>query len=154
MNMKKAIDTQLEIGAGKDRVWQVLVDFDSYARWNPMIRKASGRAAPGARLKVRFHPPGQARAKIFRPVLTVVDPGGELRWAAGWNLPGLFGMEHYWILTALTGKRTRLLHGVVFTGLIGFLAAAVIERRISRAFDAMNQAHKTRAEQAAGTEAA
>jgi hypothetical protein len=154
MRVRKIIDTQLEIGAGKDRVWQVLADFDSYARWNPMIRRASGRAVPGARLKVCFQPPGQARARIFRPVLTVVDPGRELRWNAGWSLPGFFGMEHYWTLSVLSDERTRLLHGVFFTGIAGVLAAAVLQRMISRAFEEMNLAHKDRAEQPAGTQTA
>lgn len=154
MKVRKVIDTQLEIGAGKDRVWQVLADFDSYARWNPMIRRASGRAVPGSRLKVCFQPPGQARARIFRPVLTVVDPGRELRWTADRSFPGFFGMEHYWTLSALSDGRTRLIHGVFFTGIIGFLAAVVLQRMISRAFEEMNLAHKAHAEQPAGMETA
>ena len=35
--------TEIEINATPDKVWDVLMDFDSYPEWNPFMQSASGK---------------------------------------------------------------------------------------------------------------
>src|SRR5207245_600607 len=46
--------TETEIDAPVERVWQVLMDFDSYPRWNPFIRSIRGTPEVGSRLEVEI----------------------------------------------------------------------------------------------------
>lgn len=148
--LKKSMDTEIEINAGAERVWQELTDFDAYAAWNPMIRQASGELKAGARLQVHFQPGRSTKVRIFRPVLVTVELCRELRWSGRPRFPGLFDMEHYWIITPLSGNRSHLRHGAVVIGLAAPFSGKILRNAISRAFERMNVALKNRAEQKRG----
>ncbi len=139
------METEIEIDATAESVREVLTDLDSYARWNPMIRRASGELRVGSMLKVRFEPEG-SRGHTFRPRLTVVDPGRELRWRGWPSLPGIFGFDHYWIVEELTEGKVRLRHGANVFGLAAPLLGRAVLRSSSKPFQAMNLAHKREAE--------
>lgn len=146
---RKKLVTEIDIRAPAARVWEVLADLSSYPEWNPMIRRASGELRPGARLTVRFQPEG-SRGHTFRPKLLVVEPGRELRWLGWPRFPGLFDSEHYWRLTELEDGGTRLTHGVVVYGFLSPFAGRLMLRTSKGPFEAMNKAHKERAEGSAG----
>lgn len=38
------LNTEIEIRASAERVWNALMDFDAYPKWNPFVREISGRA--------------------------------------------------------------------------------------------------------------
>ncbi len=137
--------TEIEIEAPAVRVWEVLTDLASFPEWNPMIRRASGEVRVGSRLKVRFEPEG-SKGHTFRPRLTVVEPGRELRWVGWPSLPGIFGADHYWIMEEMPGGKTRLLHGATAFGLTAPWLGRKLLRSTKRHFEAMNRAHKLRAE--------
>lgn len=145
---KRELVTCLEVEAGRDRVWEVLADLQAYPEWNPMIRKARGELEPGSVLRVRFEPVGM-RGRDYRPRLTVVNPPGELRWTAFLNLPGIFEFEHYWILEPVGEERTLLKHGVSVSGILASLLWKIVEKTSRVPFEAMNRAHKERAEKPA-----
>ncbi|NPV60852.1 MAG: SRPBCC domain-containing protein [Actinobacteria bacterium] len=142
---RKKMETCIEIDATPERVWEVLADLSSFPQWNPMIRQASGELRDGARLKVRFEPEGR-KGRTFRPRLTVVDPGRELRWTGWPRLPGVFDMDHYWIIEEIPEGKSRLRHGASVSGLIAPLAGKALLRSAREPFEAMNRAHKLRAE--------
>ncbi|MBC7248013.1 MAG: SRPBCC domain-containing protein [Actinobacteria bacterium] len=146
--LKRELVTSLEVEAGRDRVWEVLSDLAAYPAWNPMIRRASGELAPGKVLRVRFEPEGM-RGRDYRPRLTVVEPPGELRWTAFLNLPGVFEFEHWWLLEPLAEGRTLLKHGVSVSGILAPLVWKVVVKTSRAPFEAMNRAHKERAERLA-----
>lgn len=143
---RRELNTEIEINAPAERVWKVLTDFAAYPHWNPMIRKANGELRLGARLKVRFEPEGSSRGHTFRPKLIVVNPERELRWLGWPRFPGIFDTEHYWIIEGKPEGKTHLLHGTVIYGLLSPLGGNALERTSRGAFEAMNLAHKYRAE--------
>ncbi|WP_458011591.1 SRPBCC family protein [Candidatus Solincola sp.] len=138
--------TSVVIKASPRRVWEVLTDLSSYPAWNPMIRWAEGEIREGARLRVRFHPRERKRGRTFNPRLRVVVPERELRWGGWPPLPGIFDFEHYWILEPEPGGGTLLRHGVLVKGLLAPLVMPVVERLSGGPFQAMNRAHRERAE--------
>lgn len=140
----KRMETGIDIDAPPERVWQVLTDLGAYPEWNPMIRRARGKIRVGARLKVRFEPEG-GKGHTFRPMLTVVEPGRELRWQGWPRFPRLFDMDHYWLLEP-RGKGTRLVHGSATYGLaVPFLPSGTVNS-VREPFEQMNRAMKKRAE--------
>lgn len=141
----KRLKTAINIDAPPEVVWDILTDIKTYPEWNPMIRRAEGKIRVGARLKVRFQPEG-SRGHTFRPRLTVVEPGHELRWLGWPRFPKLFDLDHYWLLEARGDGKTHLEHGSVMFGLIGSLLPQRIVDSSREPFEQMNRAMKQRAE--------
>jgi hypothetical protein len=146
---RKGFKSEIIIDAPAERIWEILTDFGSYEKWNPMIRRASGQARVGARLKVHFEPEGR-KGSNFRPKLTIVDPNRELRWLGWPRFPFVFDMDHYWLLEGLGNGRIRLEHGAVAYGLAVPFIGNVMVKSFREPFEAMNRAMKERAEGARG----
>lgn len=137
--------THIDIDAPPQRVWKVLTDFDHYHEWNPFARIA-GRPTENARLHVELTPPG-GRTTRFRPTVTRVEKGHELRWLGHLVVPGLFDGEHRFVLDPLDdGERTTLTHAEEFSGVLAPLVWRLIETGTERGFEEMNAALKRRVE--------
>jgi hypothetical protein len=141
------LNTEIEIEAPPERVWQALLAFDAYHQWNPFITHITGRAEQGAELDVTFSLP-EGSEYSARPVVVRVTPGQELCWQGTAWLKGLFDTKHWFRVQAIEGGRTRFVQGQEFKGLL----LKLMERRLTltaRGFVYMNQALKRRVEGAA-----
>src|SRR2546429_500544 len=87
------ISTTIAISASPQAVWDVIADLPGYAEWNPFIREASGELVPGTVLTLRRFP-RDGRPAVFRPRVTTVRPGRELRLLDRLLLPCLLEAEH------------------------------------------------------------
>ena len=143
----KELRTEIEIQASDKRVWQLLIDFASFPQWNPFIRQAKGEAKVGARLQVHIQPSG-ASSMTFKPTVLKVEPNRELRWLGRLLMPGLFDGEHTFTIESLEANRIRFTQREVFTGLLVPLFSRNLDTDTRRGFEEMNQALKSRAEQA------
>jgi hypothetical protein len=143
----KELRNEIEIQASDERVWQLLTDFSSFPQWNPFIRQAKGEAKVGARLEVHIQPSG-ASGMTFKPIVLKVKPNRELRWLGRLLMPGLFDGEHIFTIETLEANRVRFTQREIFTGLLVPLFARSLTTDTRRGFEEMNQALKSRAEQA------
>ena len=75
----RLIKTETIIDAPAERVWAEMTDFASFPEWNPFVRQAEGRLEPGEQLKIRLRL-DRGLKLTFKPRVTVVEPGRELRW--------------------------------------------------------------------------
>ena len=142
--MARVIHTEIHIDAPKERVWNVLADFDAHPEWNPFITGIDGEAAAGQMLTVRLRPPG-GRAMTFRPKVLAAVPGRELRWVGTLGIPGLFDGEHRFFLEDAGPGRTRFVQEEAFRGaLVPLLGRAL--QRTRAGFELMNSALKGRVE--------
>lgn len=140
------IRSEIDISATLDKVWRVLVDFDTYPSWNPFVRSINGEQAPGTQLSVTVQPEG-GRAMTFKPRLLVFEREKELRWKGKLLLPGVFDGEHYFQLTAVTPGKVHFVQGEVFSGfLVPLVFRGSMRAGTERGFAAMNRALKIRAE--------
>jgi len=144
----KELRSEIEIQASAERVWQLLTDFPSFPQWNPFIRKASGAIRVGERLEVSIQPSG-ASGMTFRPTVLKAEPNRELRWLGHLLISGLFDGEHSFTIEPLGASRVRFTQREVFTGLLVPLFARGLDTDTRRGFEEMNQALKSKAEQAA-----
>ncbi|AET65241.1 SRPBCC domain-containing protein [Methanothrix harundinacea] len=139
------IRDEVEIRGSPEEVWRILTDFEAYRDWNPFIRPVVGVASEGARLRVQIRPPG-GRAMAFRPRVTRVARGRELRWLGRLWLPGILDGEHIFEIEPLGPDRVRLVQREIFSGLLVPLARGRIREETIAGFREMDRALKERAE--------
>lgn len=138
------IQTDILIEATPEKVWSVLLDFDSYPDWNPFVVFISGEQHVGTSLRIHVRPPGQ-KGMVFHPKLLVLEPQRELRWKGKLFVKGLFDGEHYFRLEDAGEGRTRFIHGELFSGILVGVFAKMLEKTVL-GFHAMNEALKERCE--------
>lgn len=142
--MSRTIECAVEVDATPLEVWSVLTDLDAYPRWHPHIGVASGEIIVGERVMFRMTPP-KRRAFTIRPKVVRVEPGRRLHLVG--EVPGLFRGEHTFELDPLdSGRRTRLVQGERYRGLIALLIPRTIAAS-RREFAEANQALKSQVEQ-------
>lgn len=139
--------TEIEIAAPIERVWSLLSDFAAYPSWNPFVISIEGALALGSGLVVKMRPPGGS-AMTFKPTVTKLDAGSGFAWRGSLPIPGLFGGEHRFELSAVAPGKVRLVHAEQFSGVLVPLLKGSLNGATRKGFEAMNQALKARAEAA------
>jgi hypothetical protein len=142
----RTMSAAIDIDASPEQVWAVLTDLDSYREWNPVFVEAGGNVAEGQRIRLRSKHPANGRLMTVKPKITAVQPGAELRWAAG--LPGFISGEHAFTLTP-TDSGTRLVQSETFKGPLTSLSGKTFANA-EASFQALNEALKKRAEARTG----
>jgi hypothetical protein len=144
---RRLIKTETVIDAAPERVWAAMTDFASFPDWNPFVRHADGRLEPGERLRIRLRLDHGLRM-TFRPRVTVVEPGRELRWLATLGRPGVFDVDRAFqihphakggVLFVMSEECTGWLTPVMF--------ATNLEAQLYRGYDAFNEALRRRVEE-------
>src|SRR5260221_325941 len=114
------VDTNVDINASADAVWDVLTDFASYGEWSPFIR-IGGVPEVGTQLVCHMTADG-GHGMSFKPEVLAATPGRELRWIGKLGFHGIADGEHFFVLTANDDGTTRLNHGERFSGALVALA--------------------------------
>jgi hypothetical protein len=138
----RTMSAAIDIDAPPAQVWAVLTDLGSYHEWNPLFVEANGNVAEGQRITLRSKHPANGRLMTVKPKITSVQPGTELRWAAGF--PGLISGEHAFTLTPADGG-TRLVQSESFKGPLTRFSGKTFGNA-EASFQALNEALKKRAE--------
>ena len=142
----RQIETTTVIDASPDDVWAVLMDTARYSEWNPFIKRMNGQIALGQRLDIEVCPPG-GKGMRFRPRVTVLEEGRELRWLGSVGVPGIFDGSHAFRVEP-SGRGTLFAHSETFTGLlVPFMSETL--RRTRSGFELMNRALRARVEEGA-----
>lgn len=114
----KTITTTIEIDATPQKVWSVLTDFASHARWNPFFARVEGQPTVGSTLTIKARKDDGSEGMGFAPTVLEADPGRILRWKGKLFVKGIFDGEHIFELTELADGRTRLDHSENFSGIL------------------------------------
>jgi hypothetical protein len=157
------IVTHIDLQAPASRVWAALTDFASYQIWNPVIESVDGKAAEGARLRMKLRqealrqPVGSAAGALkgyaFRAWcalngmriavrVTKLLPERELRWVGSLPLPRMFQGEHYFQVAERRDGGVRFTQGEHYAGLLEPAFRDVMEAVNRHAMNAVNQALK------------
>ncbi len=142
--MNHALRTSVDIDAPPSVVWDVLVDLDTWADWNPFIVSSSGSVTVGEQLTNRMEPPG-GRGMTFKPRVTEVVDQQVFEWLGRLGLPGIFDGRHRFELSE-RGGQTRLEHTEELSGILVPLMRKSLDGPTLKGFEAMNAALKARAE--------
>ncbi|MEN6554458.1 MAG: SRPBCC domain-containing protein [Methanobacterium sp.] len=140
----KEIYTEIKINASASVVWSILTDFDDFSRWNPFIRKISGKLQEGAQIEVFIIPPNSNGMK-FRPKILTYDPERELRWLGNFWIPKLFDGEHSLIINEISENKVLFIQKERFSGLfVPFFSGTL--KDTESGFEMMNHALKEEVE--------
>lgn len=140
----RKIETQIIIKATSEKVWNILMDFDTYSEWNPFIKFISGDKNIGNNLLVKIQP-DKDKIMTFKPIILKVDKNKEFRWLGKFLFKGLFDGEHYFILSQTSEGYTTLIHGEIFNGMLVGLLKGILNKT-EEGFKTMNVALKDKAE--------
>lgn len=144
--MNKQIKTEIIINASKEKVWDVLTNFSQYPQWNPFIVSVEGELAKGKKLKNTLR--NGNKNMVFKPTILSVVPYRYFDWLGSLVVKGLFDGHHYFAIEELAPAQVKLTHGETFSGLLSTTILKKISEDTRNNFIRMNQAVKTRAEQA------
>ena len=140
----KNIRTEILINTDITKVWDVLMDFNSYPKWNPFITSISGEPKLGNRLTVSINPPG-GKGMTFKPNILTLESNKEFRWKGKLGINGIFDGEHYFILEFLENNKTKFIHGEKFSGLLVPLVGKMLDKT-KKGFQLMNESIKNECE--------
>jgi hypothetical protein len=65
------LNSEIEIKASSETVWNLLTDISRVPEWNPFIRRLQGKLEAGQKLAVFIQPSG-ARGMEFNPIVLKV----------------------------------------------------------------------------------
>ena len=143
---RRLIKTETTIDAPPEKVWAAMTDFASFPDWNPFVRHADGRLEPGERLRIRLRLDHGLRM-TFRPRVTVVEPGRELRWLATLGRPGVFDVDRAFQIEPRNGGVLFVMSEECTGALTAVMFATNLEAQLYRGYDAFNEALRRRVEE-------
>ena len=140
----RELRTEIDIDARPEKVWEILMDFESYPDWNPFIRSISGEAKVDSTLKVRLQPEG-GTGMTLTPSVVVADANKKFAWKGKFFISGLFDGRHEFILQPTGDGGTNFVHREEFTGILVPILWPMLEKNTTRGFNDLNKALKDRA---------
>ena len=141
----KELKTTIRIQAPASKVWQHLMDFETYNSWNPFITSIEGSPEKGSKLQITIQPTGK-KPTTFSPEVLVAEEKKEFRWLGHLFIPGLFDGEHYFQLRSISENETEFVHGEKFSGVMSGLIMKMIGKETHDGFESMNKSIKERSE--------
>ncbi len=138
------IQTEILINSDLTKVWDVLMNFQSYPEWNPFITSISGEPKLGSRLTISIDPPG-GKGMTFKPTILTLESNKEFRWKGKLGIKGIFDGEHYFILEYLDKDKTKFIHGEKFRGILVPFVGNMLDKT-QKGFQIMNESIKNECE--------
>ena len=142
--MNKSIKTEIIINASKEKVWQVLTDFDKYPAWNPFIVSIKGELKVSSRLVNTLE--SGSKKNIFKPKVLSVVPNQYFDRLGKLFIAGLFDGQHYFEIDELSPNQVKFTQGEHFSGILSSYILKRIGNETRNNFIRMNGALKARAE--------
>lgn len=139
------ITTSIIFNAASEKVWDILIDFENYGKWNPFIKSIVGEVKVGNTLQVTIEPPNGSTMK-FKPTLLVVNPQKELRWKGKLLFKGLFDGEHFFYIIDNENGTITFTQREKFTGILIPFFKKMIQVNTKNGFVLMNEKLKEIAE--------
>jgi hypothetical protein len=139
--MKAQIETRIEIHASKQKVWEILMNFENYPTWNPFIRSITGLPQIGSRIEVKIQPVN-SKSMIFKPIVLVNEEEKEFKWIGSLVVKGIFDGEHCFQLIDSQEGFVTFIHREKFNGLLVPFLRKMIHVTTKNSFEMMNIALK------------
>lgn len=133
------IRAEREIDGSAEEVWNVLVDRESYPRWNPFVVSSTGPLVEGATI-TNVLADAKGGTSTFTPTVLTVSENREFRWKGKFWVSGLFDGEHFFTIDSTDGGRVRLVQEEHFRGLAVPPMRAMLRNDTLAQFRAMNDA--------------
>ena len=137
--------TEIEIDAPVEKVWDILMDFEHWSDWNPIIKAGSGKAALESELSITMNGKDGKNGPKYAPVITIFEAPKDFRWRAKMIAGFIFTNDKVFELEP-TSTGTRLIHKEEFGGLMVGLFWSKLNDGVVPMLNSMNKALKEHAE--------
>lgn len=138
--MTKQIKTAITINASKERIWEVLIDFENYPKWNPFIKSVAGDLKVGSNIIVKL------QGMTFKPIILTLNKNSEIQWLGHLWFKGLFDGVHKFKLTDNGNGTTNFEQSESFSGILVKLFSKSLDKDTKNGFRQMNEGLKLRVE--------
>lgn len=138
--MTKQIKTSITISASREKIWEILMDFENYPKWNSFIKSVSGNVKVGNQIQIKL------QGMTFKPVVLILNKNTELKWLGHLWFKGLFDGEHKFYLTSNGNGTTHFEQSEKFSGILVKLFSKNLDKGTKNGFEKMNNELKFRAE--------
>lgn len=135
----------IEIRAPVERVWELLMDFNSWSRWNPLYVESEGTFAVGEMVQFAVQLPGMKPGKGTARVAEV-RPKELLRYELS-SMGGLVRATRFIELRQPEPGLCTVRNGEIMGGLLGPLLFLAFGERVRQGLQGMNEALKPLAEE-------
>lgn len=133
---RKEINTQIEIKATPEKVWNALMDIDNYPNWNPFIRSIKGKMEIGEDLSIELPDMN------FNPKILVCTKNEKLVWQGKLLFDGVFDGEHSFMIRDNLNGTVTFCHDEFFKGILVGLFTSKLEKKTKAGFESMNESLK------------
>ena len=138
------IATEIEIAASAEGVLSILVDFDSYSDWNPLVYRIQGTPTVDEVVKLYVNLGSQKLKR--KHVISRVDSNEALCWTIQTQRPWLMRGERCQTLEVLDANRCVYRNEERVEGLSSLLVSAFFRGKIKAGIEACSLSLKQRAE--------
>ena len=140
------VKTEIDISAPPAKVWNIIIDINSWQEWSPIINASQGVATVGSKLNITMMSEEVGKdGPNYSPVITELTEPNYFHWRAHMLAEFVFTNEKIFKLEE-TSSGTRLTHTETFTGLLAPLFRGQMEKGVAPMLNAMNKALKDLAE--------
>jgi hypothetical protein len=137
--MSLTLYTEITINATPEKVWEELIDFNSYPTWNPFITSIKGIPTKGNKLIANIS------GMKFKPIVLESIPNKKLVWLGKIGIKGLFDGKHSFEITPQQ-QGCKFIQRENFSGiLVPFFKRKLMEAT-KKGFISMNEQLKGRVE--------
>ena len=141
----KVLKTDIDINAPKNKVWDILVDFENYPKWNPFIKSIRGDLKVRNRLEVIIQLPGSKKFRLT-PKVASCKQFHRFSWLGSVFIYGLFDGHHIFELEENGDRGCTLIHKEEFSGILVPLLWKKLKPKTREGFELMNRSIKELAE--------
>lgn len=133
---RRVYEAEVIIDAPVSSVWEVLVDFESYPRWNPFTLEVKTSLVVGEPVDMLVHMAKLGFSFRQRETVRAVEPEARIVWGTT-MMGGVISGEREQTLEALSEERTRYRTTDVIEGPLGVLVFGVFGPSVQVGFDAV-----------------
>ncbi|WP_200975086.1 SRPBCC domain-containing protein [Echinicola sp. 20G] len=134
------IETHIHIQSTPEKVWNVLMDFETYPQWNPFIKSVKGKIQLGQRITVDL------QGMTFKPKIIKYHKNRSFSWLGQLVFKGIFDGQHSFDIVENKNGGTDFIHSEKFSGLLVPLLRSKLLNETLPAFELMNKKLKERVE--------
>ena len=126
------------INASSEKVWQTVIDFESYKKWNSQLIYLGGKIALGEVIDLKLAVEGTT-PYTFTPTISSWVEGESFAWIAKTGIPRLFDGEHFFEIKPNKDGTTTLINREEYRGVISLIMKQIPAMKLAPAgFEKMN----------------
>lgn len=137
----KEINTEIEILATPDKVWEILMDLPNWPKWNPIVNKIEGNLKIGEKLSITMSDSKGNDGKKYDSVITNIDTNERFSFIAKMMSSFMFSADRV-IELKPTEKGTHFSQREIYTGLVVSLFWNKLNTDARKILNSMNAALK------------